>query len=261
MRKRDYVTSEYRKLSTKDLCIDTMYQRDLDRKRIDRIVKNYDPCLVNAVKVSYRDGRYYIFDGQHTATVEKIVKGGGEDTIVDCKIFHGLTRLDEMELFVAQNGESAVVNINAKLKALYNFGDKDVVGMVQAAQCAGVRVDFTKSQAMNKVTALSTLLKAYMHLPREQYIDMLSTISAAWGGVPDSFCREILLGMEKFYSTYYGEFRSKLLAKSLSKVSPVQIPREGRALGAATLTASVYARIILRLYNSGRSVNKLTDKL
>ena len=261
MKERINVTSEYKKMSTKELCVDEMYQRDIDRKRVDRIVRSYDPCLVNAIKVSFRDGHYYIFDGRHTAVVEKIVKGNGADTMVECKVYHGLTRLDEMELFVAQNGESAAVSVNAKLKALYNFGDKDVIGMVQGAQCAGVRVDFSRAQAMNKVTALSTLMKLYMSLPREQYIDMLSTIRMAWNGVPDSFCREILTGMGKFYSTYYGQFTSKHLAKSLSKVAPSQIPREGKAMGAATLSASVYARIILRIYNSGRSVNRLEDKL
>lgn len=261
MKDRTNVTYEYKKLNTKDLCLDGMYQRDLDKARVDRIVKRFDPCLANAVKVSFREGKYYIFDGQHTTAAEKQVFGNGQDVTLECKVYYGLTRLDEMELFVAQNGESSAVNVNAKLKALYNFGDKDVIGMVKGAECAGVRVDFGKSQAMNKVTALSTLLKTYLKLPRDQYIDMLATIKAAWGGVPDSFCREILLGMARFYETYYGEFKSRELAKNLSKIPPVQIPREGKAMGAATLTASVYARIILRFYNSGRSKNRLEDKL
>lgn len=261
MRRRNNVTSEYKKLNTKELCLDKAYQRELDKKRVDRIVRKYDPCLVNAIKVSARDGKYFIFDGQHTAVAEKAIKNGGKDTVVECKVFHGLTRLDEMELFVAQNGESAAVNINAKFKALYNFGDKDVIGMVKGAECAGVRVDFSKAQAINKCIALSTLMKCYLKLDREQYIDMLSTIKMAWGGVPESFCREILLGMKKFYEVYYGEFKSRELAKSLSKISPVQIPREGKAIGAATLTETVYARIILHTYNGGRSKNRLDDKL
>lgn len=258
MNDRKNVTYEYRKMNTKELMVDDLYQRDIDPKRIARMVKNYDPCLVNAIKVSYRDGKYYIFDGRHTSVTEKTVRGKGKDVVVDCKVFTGLTRLDEMELFVAQNGESAVVPVLAKLRALYNFGDSDVTGMVGAAQCAGVRVDFTKGQATNKVTAVGTLLKIYMRNPRDQYIDMLSMIRNAWQGIPDSFVREILTGVELFYNKYYGDFNTKDLSKSLSKVAPVQIVREGKSIGTA---AANYARVILRYYNTGRTKHRLEDRL
>ena len=260
MKNRTNVTWEHKILSTKDLSIDEAYQRDVDKVKIDRIVRKYDPCLVNAVKCSFRDGKYYIFDGQHTSVVEKAVRGGGKDVPVDCKVFYGLTRLDEMELFVAQNGDSTPVNITQKLRAMYNFGDSDVVGMVKAAQAAGVRVDFKKGPAMNRVVALSTLFKIYLRLPIDQYIDLLTTLRIAWGGIPESFGREILIGMEKFYTEYWGRFKSNELAKSLSKISPAQIPREGKAMGASTLTASVYARIILRVYNRNRRI-RLEDRL
>lgn len=258
---RQNVTYEYRKLNTKELVVDEMYQRDIDPKRVARIAKNYDPCLVNAAKISFRDGKFFIFDGRHTSVVEKTVRGKGKDVMIDCKVYSGLTRLDEMELFVAQNGESSPVRINDKLKALYNFGDPDVLGMVGAAQLAGVRVDFSKGQAMNKVTAVSTLMKIYLRAPRNQYIDMLSVMRLAWAGIPDGFAREIMIGMEKFYQTYYGQFNSKDLIKSLSKIAPVQIVREGKSIGAATFTSSVYARIILRIYNNGRTTKRLEDKL
>jgi len=263
MRKnRSSVTREVKKLNTKDLVVDMMYQRDVDMKRIAKMEKDYDPCLVNFVKVSFRDGKYYIFDGRHTVVLEKAVRGNGEDVSVACLVYKGLTRLDEMELFVAQNGENAArVGINDKLRALYNFGDTDVVGMVTASQCAGVRVDFTKWQATNKVTAVSTLMHQYLRMPREQFIDMLSTIKAAWLGVPDSFCREILSGMERFYAAYYGDFKAKDLASSLSKITPIQIVREGKGLGSAALSGSTYARIILRQYNNGRRNKRLEDKL
>ena len=260
---RQNVTREVKKLNTKDLVVDELYQRDVDMKRIGAMVKEYDPCLVNFIKVSFRDGKYYIFDGRHTSVLEKTVRGKGDDVSVACLVYKGLTRYDEMQLFVAQNGKSAAVSTNAKLKALYNFGDEDVKGMVDSAMLAGVRVDFTRGQATNKVTAVSTLIKVYMRMKdnREQYIDMLSTLRESWQGIPDSFCREMLIAMEKFYQTYSGRFKRKELVKSLSKISPSQIVREGKSIGAAAMTASVYARIILRAYNTNRTTHRLPDEL
>jgi len=262
MRKdRSKVTREVKKLNTKELMVDELYQRDVDMKRIAKMVKNYDPCLVNFIKVSFRDGKYYIFDGQHTSVLEKTVRGKGNDVPVACLVFSGLTRLDEMELFVAQNGESAVVNTNAKLRALYNFGDPDVTGMVTAAQCAGVRVDFTHGQAQNKVTAISTLMKLYLKMPREQFIDMLSVLRETWNGATDSFAREIMSGMARFYEVYFGQFKAKDMVKSMRRIAPIQIVREGKTFSANNANGSVYARVILRYYNNNRTTNRLEDRL
>lgn len=261
MKERKNVTWEYRKLNTKDMMVDELYQRDIDPKRLMRMVKDYDPCLVNAVKVSYRDGKYWIYDGRHTAAMLRSVVGKGKDTEVECKVFTGLTRLDEMELFVAQNGASAPVSVNAKLRALYNFGDKDVRGMVEAAAKAGVLVDFTKGQGLNKCVAASTLIKTYLSMEREQFIDMLTTIRLTWNGIADSFSREMLVGMAAFYRTYYGRFKQKDFVKSLSRVLPIQIIREGKSYNASWNTATAYARVILRLYNFNRTKNRLGDEL
>ena len=43
------------------------YQRNLNANRVKRIAAEFDERIANAPKVSYRDGHYYVFDGQHTA--------------------------------------------------------------------------------------------------------------------------------------------------------------------------------------------------
>ena len=45
------------------------YQRELNIHRVRKIVARFDPRLVNPPKVSYRNGHYYVFDGQHTVAV------------------------------------------------------------------------------------------------------------------------------------------------------------------------------------------------
>lgn len=261
MKDRKNVTWEYRTLNTKELLIDDLYQRDVDPKRLMRMVKDYDPCLTNTVKVSRRDGKYYVFDGQHTISMLKAVKAKGNDTTVDCKVFHGLTRLDEMELFVAQNGISSPVSTIAKYRALYNFGDKDVCGMVKAAAEAGVKVDFKPGPASFKCVAVSTLMKTYLSMPYQEFVDMLLVLGKAWNGIPESFSAEILNGMCAFYKTYAGRFTNVNLVKSLKRVLPVQIVREGKSIGATRSSSAAYARIILRVYNTNRTTNRLADEL
>lgn len=253
------VTTTYMDINTKQLRIDPLYQRNIDEKRVQRIVKKFNRLLVNPIKVSFRDGAYWIFDGQHTKCALEAIKGG--PTTVECKVYHGLTQLDEMELFILQNGESASVAIRDKVKALYNMGDPQTVDFVRATELAGVRVGFTKTEAPNKIGAVSTLLSLYRALPREEYVDMLSTIRQTWDGIPSSFSREILNGMAEFYKTYRGKFKSKDLINSLKRVSPTTIVREGKGMNASAGRSSVYARVILHFYNSGRRTNRLEDQL
>ena len=42
------------------------YQRTLNANRVKRIAAEFDERIANAPKVSYRNGHYYVFDGQHT---------------------------------------------------------------------------------------------------------------------------------------------------------------------------------------------------
>ena len=42
------------------------YQRELNPNRVRKIAAEFDEHIANDPKVSFRDGHYYVFDGQHT---------------------------------------------------------------------------------------------------------------------------------------------------------------------------------------------------
>ena len=58
------------------------YQREIKNQRVKRIVKDFDERIANEPKVSYRDGKYYVFDGQHTIDARKVMNDG-EDLPVE----------------------------------------------------------------------------------------------------------------------------------------------------------------------------------
>lgn len=252
-----YEKPEYKDINTKLLFVDQLYQREVDKARVAQMNKQYRAELVNAIKVSYRDGKFWIFDGQHTAELLKL-RNRGRDLPVECKVFYGLTWLDECELFLLQNGVSRAVSMNDRFKARFNRGDADVVAMVNLAEKLGIRVDFSKSKGDNRICALTTLNRVYNSLGDDDYTEMLSIIKDAWGGDAVSFSAEILKGMFIFYSTYKGQYNKKRLLQQLGKVSPAVIIREGKASTAPGF--SKYARQILNAYNY-QTKNKLPDVL
>lgn len=250
---------EYKQVNTKEILVDPLYQRDLDQRKVDAIVKNFDWNLVNPPKLSFRDGKYWVFDGQHTIAACKS-KRGGKDFSMLCKVYYGLRHDEELELFLQQNGRSSPVSVYAKFRALYKFGDPDVTAMVKACENVGLRVDFSNSGGTNKIVALQTLYKAYKSLGPVILTDMLSVIKESWNGIPESLNREIIAAMTVFYKNYQGSFNRKRLVKILRKTDPVAIVREGKSI--TTRSEIGCARVIFRAYNRHLGeVTRLEEKL
>ena len=81
----DKCSYEYKRMPAAWLETDFSYQRKIDSARVDRIVNSFDPRLANEVKVSFRDGKFYVFDGAHTLSALKRIHGE-EAFMVDCKV-------------------------------------------------------------------------------------------------------------------------------------------------------------------------------
>ena len=62
-------------VSSRDLEIPDAYQRKLNTERVAKIVAGFNERIANEPKVSFRDGHYYVFDGQHTIVARKHMNG------------------------------------------------------------------------------------------------------------------------------------------------------------------------------------------
>ena len=81
------------------------YQRRLNERHVDEIVKDFDVRFLNVVKVSRRNGKNYVFDGQHTMeTVAQ--KSGSRDTPVWCQVYCDLDYQDEAKIVADQDEHS-----------------------------------------------------------------------------------------------------------------------------------------------------------
>lgn len=107
------------------------YQRHLNANRVKRIAAEFDERIANAPKVSYRDGHYYVFDGQHTIAARKLRNNNCDLNIV-CKVYSGLTEQQEALLFAQQTGVSAPLTAGAKMRAKIYGGDPEAIAFQSA---------------------------------------------------------------------------------------------------------------------------------
>ena len=92
------------------------YQRVLHVEKVAHIAENFSEHVANEPKVSFRDGRFYIFDGQNTVEARRTCNGGMELPI-RCKVFYGLTKEDEATLFAIQTGNATCLTAGERLRA------------------------------------------------------------------------------------------------------------------------------------------------
>lgn len=250
---------EYKQISSKCILSEPSYQRSIDFSRVKKIVSNFNPNLVNPIKVSFRDGKYYVFDGQHTLKA-LVARNGNKDLMVDCKVYYDMTLEDEARLFAEQNGIARVVESNQKLASLYVAKDIDVIEFKETVESVNIRCSFKKTGGHSPwaIACYKCLFDIYMKHGKSHTIELLKTITETWNGEPQSLRKEIIVGMNLFIVTYKGEYQRKILVKKLNAVSPITIIRDGKAV--LTGGNKRFARQILNIYNRNTSTNRLEDK-
>lgn len=252
---------EYKQLSTKEIIVNPSAQRDVSKRdaQFRKIMKEFDPRLVNDIKVAQIGGKYYCFDGQMTMKVLK-ARNRNNDLLVRCKVFHGMTDLDTADMFVKQNGTTSRVSTMDKLRVEFNYGAKDVVNFVRLTEMNGVMIDWTKGASKNKIVAVSTAFRIFNDFGDPcEYSEFLHILRDAWDGNAESFRHEIMSGLYLFMKAYKGQYKTKTLVSKLSRVSPKTIIREAKISTASG--DRKYAVQILNAYNFNASINRLPDLL
>ena len=233
------------------------YQRKLKMGKVKQIVAEFNGVIVNPPKVSYRDGRYIVIDGQHTVVALKMLNGG-EDLPIVCRVYTGLTKEEEALVFAQQTGASTPLSAGAKLRAKLVGKDSESLAFLAATEAAGLQLGADSVRATRKIICVSTALKEFQQYGADTYTEGLKAIVDAWGGDPDSLRSGIIQGMMRFIALYKDEYKYSRLVKRLATVYPTKLIRDADAMsGSASYR---YMMQILKLYNGCSKKNVLPMK-
>ncbi len=184
------------------LLINPEIQRKLNPLRVAKIAREFSPLIANPIKVSFRNGKYYIFDGMHTFMALKALNGGTAFPVF-CRVYYGLTKEDEARLFAAQFGVSAPVTLPYRLRALKEANDTQVVDFINQTQNNGFSITLGSHKANNgNISAVCEAFKMYLYLGPEKYARMLDIIHKTWTGETWSVSKFMLSGMARYMKSY-----------------------------------------------------------
>ena len=251
---------EYCQLMSNVLFTDTSYQRSIDNARVEKIVDNFDPRVSNTLKVSFRDGRFYVFDGAHTLLALKKVHG---DTpfLVDCKVFFGLTYADEAYLFALQNGDSKEVAFGVRLRALLISKSAEAEDFRAHTANAGLSLlEGQGSATKNTIAALAKAYKLYAERGADEYERILRLIADTWDGAAWSLKSYILGGVSELLKTYGDAVKPDRFIRKLRCANYEELRDEARRLQRSSSDIA-HALVLVKWYNRGGGHGTLDSRL
>ena len=226
------------------------YQRNFNVNRAKKIADEFDERIANEPKVSFRDGRYFVFDGQHTVAARKFLNGG-EDLPIKCKVYFDMTEQQEALLFAQQTGASAPLSAGAKLRAEIHGEDPFALAFKAATESVGLQLDYDQERGEMRIGCIQTARNAYATIGEDRYKEATQILATVWNGDPDSFRAENVVAITRFVDLYHEEYNPKRLIEQLRKVDPLAIYRAGQATGLALAGYKKYLYQVWQLYNGG----------
>lgn len=258
-----------------EIDIDPTVQRPLNVAWAERIGRELDPDLIGVIHVSKRsNGRYVAIDGQHRLYgVKKVF--GNNGTLVECKVYEGLTKAQEAATFCGINNFKRPNRIDFFLKGIVSK-NKDAVAINEIAQSCGFKVD--RNKADGNITAIGALEDVYYGfgnisdpnltdeqksaLAKPELLRMtLRCIREAWGGTADSVSGVIVSGVGRVLAARHRAMNVADLTHKLGQYPGGPNGLVGSARGKRTASggtvSTAVAELCIELYNRGRRVGRI----
>lgn len=232
------------------------YQKSLNKTRAAKIAENYNPHRMRPIEVSYRNGRYWCFDGQHRLAAHKMRKMESIPAIVHTNLSYE----DEARLFAEQQENVGTVQTHHKWKALVEANDEKTMRLIEIAKKYGFEIGGTIA-AKGKIVAIKTIQDITNQIGFEGFGTTLRIISSAWKEEDKAACAEILEGLGLFLKAFGNipAFSEERLIATLAGTTPAWIVAKSHNQIAVNSGARI-AKLITSLYNRRLRIGILKDK-
>lgn len=244
-------------VSVGDLSIDRTVQRDhLDLKKVERIVRFFNPDALNVITVSRRNAvTNVVIDGMHrTQAVKELTDNTGK---LRCHVFHGLTRKEEAQMFLDLNAGTQPTLIDKYKKRLVTE-DPIAVGVDELLRAYGFTIDNNNQNgSINAVGAVERVYTKSLRMEAEPNLLqlVLIAITHAWGTNRDGANASILEGLGAFFAVHgsnvdLDRFKRKL---ELYKGGPMGLLTDARGMAAIRRgkVSMAVAELLTDDYNKG----------
>lgn len=255
-----YVPSvHFELIPIKNLVSNQEYQRNLSQQHIKRAATHFDLCQINPVKVSRRDGRNYVFNGQHTIEIIAQVSGS-RDTPVWCMIYDDLSYKAEADIFANQQKYIKALLPYEIFMANIEAGSDDHLMMRSLVEAYGLTLSSKpKAGSLRAIATMESIYRKYGYHALDRTLRLSVT---TWEGDAQSLSANMLNGIARLVVAFGENLKEDSFRDRVGAYSPRDIARTAKERRAGSLG---YAETMAMAYNkrtkAGLRISKLyTEK-
>ncbi|MDR2978270.1 MAG: hypothetical protein LBU56_02470 [Rickettsiales bacterium] len=246
---------ELQMIAIKNLVVDERYQRKLSMAHVMKIVNNFDPFQVNAVKVNKRDGVNYVVDGNHTKEAIAILTDSRE-THIWCMVYFDLDFKGEARVFAEQKNCVRRLTPFDLYKAGVQAEKREL--LVIKSLLDGYKLNVGKGYKNGSINAVSSLLYIHKKFGFQVLERTIKLCISTWGGDELALSFAPLRGVALMLVAYgedidNNKFREKLCGRSPKSIVGRAKDRDGGSMG--------FALELLCEYNKKINVGQARDRL
>lgn len=171
-----------------------IYQRVLNMKNVNKIVKEFNPAKLGVLVVSKRDdGAYSVLDGQHRLTALRRLGFSA----ANCIVLENMTVQEEADYFRRQNENKQNLRIADTFNASLYAEDGESLEIKRLMDKYGFRFGKSGSpMCICAIGALQTIIRTYDVQTLE---NVLCCIAGTWPKDATILRREMLAGLAEFW--------------------------------------------------------------
>ena len=233
------------------------YQRSLQSDEVKEIIAQFNIHLMNEPKVSFRNGKYYVFDGQHTL-VSLLKMNDGKHFPILCKVYFGMTEQEEAKLFSMQTGAGRKLTPGDRIRAELYAQDIDAMKFRDATLKTGVSFEHSGESNSCSLRCINTARAEFERVGEKIYTEALDIIVESWAGNRSAFKTDVLKAVVAFVKEYSGKYSRERLIARLKAEDPETIYRAIRS-DFDTPVELRYVAPIVKIYNGNSMLNALSN--
>lgn len=238
----------FEQIQIKNLIPQVGYQRVLSKAHVKKTAENFNPYQINPVKVSRREGKNYVVNGQHTIEVIALVSKSRE-TSVWCMVYDNLTYEEEAEIFATQQKYTRYLSSYDIFNAEIEAGNEEASIIKSVVESYNLTV--SSNQIPGAICAIATLESIYESYGYEILDATLGLCIATWQGEKNSLSSYVLKAVAILLVAFQGEIKETLFKEKLQFTPIIQISKSAKLLQeSSNIKGYGYALAMLNIYNS-----------
>jgi hypothetical protein len=246
------VSKTFDRIRAMDLNVDPDVQRLSDPNQLAKLETDWDKMFLGTLVVSRRsDGTMWVIDGQHRKEVAR--RKEGENFLLDCEVYTGLTRQQEALMFIKLNKYRKAVRPYDSFRISLAAALPTEIAMDAAVRARNMEI--AASPSANKVGAVEACRRIVVKGGSALLTDTLEVAEAAWGREAESWDNMMIQAI----ATVIHKNSSNIEHKRLSNILGRRTVGQWKAAAIATAVggggsesrSNKVVELIVVNYNSG----------